>query len=104
MGHPQARTQTGSPPNNENPTTVIPVRFFHNIVHIASLNAYTRPFFQTASMPLERGRVFAHIYKNLPQHIAKVQDLVRQHSISPDNKGVSHCAYLVLNYLMSIGA
>src|SRR5438876_1011860 len=104
MGHPQARTQTGSPPNNENPTTVIPVRFFHNIVHIASLNAYTRPFFQAASMPLDRGRVFAHIDKNLPQHIAKVQELVRQPSISPENKGVRDCANLVLSYLTSLGA
>ncbi len=55
-------------------------------------------------MPLDRGKVFAHIDKNLPQHIAKLQELVRQPSISPENKGVRDCANLVLNYLTSLGA
>src|SRR5207249_8412788 len=32
MGHPQTRTPTGSPPNNENLTTIVPVRFLHSIV------------------------------------------------------------------------
>src|SRR2546426_4473488 len=31
MGHPQTRTQTGSPPNNENLTTIIQVRLFHRV-------------------------------------------------------------------------
>src|SRR5207249_5955712 len=65
MGHPQTRTQTGSPPNNENLATIIPVRLFHRIVESASLNAYTQPFFQAAFMPLDRGKVFTHIDKNL---------------------------------------
>jgi acetylornithine deacetylase/succinyl-diaminopimelate desuccinylase-like protein len=55
-------------------------------------------------MPLDRGKVFAHIDKNLTQHIAKVQELIRQPSISPENKGVRECANLVLNYLTSLGA
>ena len=54
-------------------------------------------------MPLDRGKVFAHIDKNLPQHIAKVQELVRQPSISPENKGVRECASLVMQYLTSLG-
>ncbi|TMI60358.1 peptidase M20, partial [Candidatus Bathyarchaeota archaeon] len=55
-------------------------------------------------MPLDRGKVFTHIDKNLPQHIAKLQELVRQPSISPENKGVRDCANLVLGYLTSLGA
>ena len=55
-------------------------------------------------MPLDRGKVFAHIDKNLPQHIAKLQELIRQPSISPENKGVRDCANLILSYLTSLGA
>jgi len=54
-------------------------------------------------MPLDRGKVFAHIDKNLPQHIAKVQELIRQPSISPENKGIRECANLVMQYLTSLG-
>src|SRR5437879_11927584 len=54
-------------------------------------------------MPLDRGKVFAHIDKNLPQHIAKLQELIRQPSISPENKGVRDCANLILSYLTSLG-
>ena len=54
-------------------------------------------------MPLDRGKVFAHIDKNLPQHVAKVQELIRQPSISPENKGIRECANLVMQYLTSLG-
>ena len=54
-------------------------------------------------MPLDRAKVFAHIDKNLPQHTAKVQELVRQPSISPENKGIRECANLVMQYLTSLG-
>src|SRR2546430_3594422 len=54
-------------------------------------------------MPLDRGKVFAHIDKNLPQHIAKLQELVRQPSISPENNGVRECANLILQYLTDLG-
>src|SRR5256712_13237433 len=54
-------------------------------------------------MPLDRGKVFAHIDKNLPQHIAKLQELIRQPSISPENKGGRDCGNLILSYLTSLG-
>ncbi len=54
-------------------------------------------------MPFDRAKVFAHIDKNINQHIAKVQELVRQPSISPESKGVRDCAKLVLSYLTSMG-
>src|SRR6266571_254491 len=54
-------------------------------------------------MPLDRGKVFAHIDKNLLQHIAKVQELIRQPSISPEDKGIPECANLVMQYLTSLG-
>src|SRR5437879_12195268 len=55
-------------------------------------------------MPLDRGKVFAHIDKNLPQHIAKLQELVRQPPTYPNNKGVRDCANLILGYLTGLGA
>src|SRR3989442_7807700 len=55
-------------------------------------------------MPLDRGKVFAHIDKNLPQHIAKLQELIRQPSISPENTAVRDCANLILSYLTSLAA
>src|SRR2546426_9417061 len=38
MGNPQARTQTGSPPDNENLKTIVPVRFFYSVVDIELLS------------------------------------------------------------------
>src|SRR5438128_2492379 len=54
-------------------------------------------------MPLDRGKVFAHIDKNLPQHIDKLQELIRQPSISPEIKGVRDCTNLILCYLTRLG-
>ena len=54
-------------------------------------------------MSLDRGKVFAYIDQNLPEHVAKLQELVRQPSISPENKGVKDCANLVLRYFKELG-
>ncbi len=55
-------------------------------------------------MVLDRGKVFAFIDQNIPKHIAKIQELVRQPSISPENKGVRECANLVLRYFKELGS
>lgn len=54
-------------------------------------------------MELDRAKVFAHIDQNLPEHITKLQELIRQPSISPENKGVRDCANLVLRYFEELG-
>ena len=54
-------------------------------------------------MGLDRGKVFAYIDQNLPKHIAKVQELVRQPSISLENRGVRDCANLVLRQFKELG-
>src|SRR5690349_23868812 len=104
MGHSQTGTPTRPPSHNADSSTVIPVRLRLNLDRRpVPLNAYTIPKLPARSMPLDRAKVFAHIDKNLPQHIAKVQELIRQPSISPENKGVRECANLVLSYLTSLG-
>ncbi len=54
-------------------------------------------------MVLDRGKVFAYIDQNIPKHISKLQGLVRQPSISPENKGVRECANLVLRHFKELG-
>ncbi len=54
-------------------------------------------------MGLDRAKVFAHIDQNLPKHVARIQELVRQPSISPENKGVRDCANLVLRNFKEVG-
>ena len=54
-------------------------------------------------MILDRGKVFAYIDQNIPEHITKLQELIRQPSISPENKGVRDCASLVLRYFKELG-
>ena len=54
-------------------------------------------------MGLDRGKVLSHIDQNIPSHIQKLQELVRQPSISPENKGVRDCANLVLGYFKELG-
>src|SRR3989304_2043968 len=54
-------------------------------------------------MSLDRRKVFAHSAQNLPEHVPKLQELVRQPSISPENKGVKDCANLVLRYFKELG-
>ncbi len=54
-------------------------------------------------MSLDRAKVFAHIERHTPQHIANLQELVTQPSISPENKGIRDCAGLVLRYFEELG-
>src|SRR5712664_3516050 len=106
MGYPQTGPKTRSSSHNEDPATVLPVYLIHSIAgctEASSQRLYCNRSFRRP-MPLDRGKVFAHIDKNLPQHIAKLQELVRPPSISPENKGVRDCANLVLSYLTSLGA
>src|SRR5712664_4406726 len=106
MGHPQTGPKTRSSSHNEDPATVLPVYLLHSIAgepRNPPLNAYTVTNLSGLFMPFDRGKIFAHIDKNLSQHIAKLQELIRQPSISPENKGVRECANLILNYLTSLG-
>ncbi len=54
-------------------------------------------------MTLDRAKVFAHIEQHIPQHTARLQELVRQPSISPENKGVRDCAKLVERFIRELG-
>ncbi len=54
-------------------------------------------------MVLDRAKVFAQIERQIPEHILKLQELVRQPSISPENRGVRDCAGLVLRYFRELG-
>ncbi len=54
-------------------------------------------------MDLDRGRAFAHIDQNISKHITNLQELIKQPSISPENKGVRDCANLVLRYFNELG-
>ncbi len=54
-------------------------------------------------MGLDRNTVFSHIDQNIRQHTEKLQELVQQPSISPENKGVRDCANLVLRYYNELG-
>jgi len=52
---------------------------------------------------LEREKVFDYIDKHYEDHLKKLQEFVRQPSISAENKGVRECAELVKRYLMDLG-
>jgi acetylornithine deacetylase/succinyl-diaminopimelate desuccinylase-like protein len=52
---------------------------------------------------LVRKQVYDHIDGHLPEHLKRLQELVRQPSISMENKGISECAELVKRYLQEIG-
>ncbi len=52
---------------------------------------------------MDRSKVFAYMDQNIPKHIARIQELVRQPSISPENKGVRDCANLVLRNFKELG-
>ncbi len=53
-------------------------------------------------MSLDRGKVFAYIDQHFSEHVQKVQELVRQPSVSPENKGVRECAQFVLQRLRDL--
>lgn len=52
---------------------------------------------------MERKKVFDYIDKHYEEHLGKLQELVRQPSISPENKGIRECAELVKKYLKDLG-
>ena len=53
-------------------------------------------------MILDRGKVFAYIDQHFPEHVQKLQELVRQPSVSPGNKGVRDCAQYVLKQFQGV--
>jgi len=52
---------------------------------------------------LNRKKVFNYIDKHYSMHLNKLQELVRQPSISAENRGVRECAVLVKRYLSDLG-
>ena len=48
-------------------------------------------------------KVYAHIDANVDSHIGKVQELLRQPSISAENRGVRECAQLLERYFQELG-
>jgi acetylornithine deacetylase/succinyl-diaminopimelate desuccinylase-like protein len=52
---------------------------------------------------LQREKIYAHIDSNYEKHLRKVQGLIRQPSISAENKGVRECAELIKKHLQNLG-
>jgi len=52
---------------------------------------------------LSRSEIFKHIDAHVNEHVARVQELVRQPSISPEGRGVRDCAQLLRGYLSDLG-
>ena len=52
---------------------------------------------------LQREKIFAHIDKNYEAHLLKVQELIKQPSISAENRGVRECAELIKRHLQDLG-
>ncbi len=52
---------------------------------------------------LRKARVFKHIDRHYDEHLGKLQELVRQPSISAENRGVRECAELVKSYFKDLG-
>ena len=50
-----------------------------------------------------RAAIHQHIESNLPAHIAKIQEYLRQPSISAQNVGIRECAELTRQYLAALG-
>lgn len=48
---------------------------------------------------MQREKVFGHIDQHYNEHLSKLQELVKQPSISAENRGVRQCAELVKSYL-----
>jgi len=51
---------------------------------------------------LQREKVFKYIDRHYEEHVRKLQELVRQPSISAENKGVRECAELVKSYFVGL--
>jgi acetylornithine deacetylase/succinyl-diaminopimelate desuccinylase-like protein len=52
---------------------------------------------------MERKRVFDYIDQHYQDHLMKLQEFVRQPSISAENRGIRECAELVRKYLQDLG-
>ncbi len=52
---------------------------------------------------LQREKVFNYIDKHYENHLSKLQEIVKQPSISAESRGVRECAELVKNYLKDLG-
>jgi len=52
---------------------------------------------------LDRKKVFNYIDKHYSDHVRKLQEFVRQPSISAENRGVRECAELVKQYFADLG-
>lgn len=62
----------------------------------------TRPVVQKAATD-KRAAIHQHIEANLQAHIAKIQEYLRQPSISAQNIGIRECAELTRQYLAALG-
>jgi acetylornithine deacetylase/succinyl-diaminopimelate desuccinylase-like protein len=54
-------------------------------------------------MKMKRDKVFKYIESHFEEHLSRLQELVRQPSISAENRGVRECAELVRRYLKDLG-
>ena len=52
---------------------------------------------------LKREKIFKHIDQHYGEHLSKLQELIRQPSISAENRGVRECAELVKSYFRDLG-
>ena len=62
--------------------------------------------FDAGSIPAYKGshdEIYAHIDRNLEQHLANLQRWVRQPSISAQNKGITEMAGMLRDDLLAIG-
>ena len=52
---------------------------------------------------MSKKAVYDYIDRSFEEHVAKVQELIRQPSISPEGKGVRECAQLLRGYFEQLG-
>jgi len=52
---------------------------------------------------MDRKKVSRHIESSYDKHLSRLQELVRQPSISAENRGIRECAELVKRYLQDLG-
>ncbi len=52
---------------------------------------------------MRREKVFEYIDLHYREHLGKLQEFVRQPSISAENRGVKECAQLVKSYFEDLG-
>ena len=52
---------------------------------------------------MSKKTVYDHIDERFDEHVAKVQELIRQPSISSENRGIRECAQLIRGYFEKLG-